>query len=83
MHGTAWDERRVRGNTAMAFLTLGILSGATSLSVFGFGARVVWWREQASGVKPASYFLAATAVNLVGEWPGWGAPGPPRARGRL
>jgi hypothetical protein len=68
MHGPAGDEWKVRGNAAMAFLTLGVLSGATALPLFGFAARVVWWREQERGVRSVSYFAAATAVNLVGEW---------------
>lgn len=50
----------------MVFLSLGVLSGATALSVFGFSARLTWWREQERGVKPHSYFLAATVINLFG-----------------
>ena len=30
MHGTAWAETDVRGHTAMLFLSLGVISGATS-----------------------------------------------------
>ena len=66
MHGTAWAETDVRGHTAMLFLSLGVISGATSLSTFGFSARVVWWRERERGVNPLSYFLASTAVQLLG-----------------
>ena len=66
MHGTAWAESDVRGHTAMLFLSLGVISGATSLTVFGFSARVVWWRERERGVNPLSYFLASTAVQLLG-----------------
>lgn len=65
MHGTGADEWEVRGNAAICFLTLGILSGATSLSLFG-SARVVWWREQERGVRSMSYFLAATCTQAVG-----------------
>lgn len=50
----------------MVFLALGVLSGATALSVFGFSARLTWWREQERGVKPHSYFLASTVINLFG-----------------
>lgn len=50
----------------MVFLALGVLSGATALSVFGFSARLTWWREQERGIKPHSYFLASTIVNLFG-----------------
>ena len=55
----------------MVFLSLGVLSGATSLSVFGFSARLTWWREQERGVKPLSYFLASSAINLVGACRVW------------
>lgn len=68
MHGSGTDEWGVRGNAAVCFLTLGILSGATSLSLFGFGARVIWWREQERGIKSLSYFLAATCIQAVGAW---------------
>lgn len=68
MHGAGADEWEVRGNAAICFLTLGILSGATSLSLFG-GARVVWWRERERGVRSLSYFLAATCTQAVGGWP--------------
>ncbi|KAL4458314.1 hypothetical protein ABPG75_013179 [Micractinium tetrahymenae] len=64
MHGTGADEWQVRGNAAICFLTLGILSGATSLSLFG-SARVVWWREQERGIRSLSYFLAATFTQAV------------------
>ena len=67
MQGPGGNETKVRGNAALAFLALGLLSGATSLPLFGFSARVVWWREQERGVRPLSYFLAATVVSLVGE----------------
>lgn len=50
----------------MVFLSLGVLSGATALSVFGFSARLTWWREQERGVKPHAYFLASTVINLFG-----------------
>lgn len=64
MHGTGADEWQVRGNAAICFLTLGILSGATSLALFG-STRVVWWREQERGVRSLSYFLAATCTQAV------------------
>ncbi|PRW59962.1 white-brown complex 30 [Chlorella sorokiniana] len=64
MHGSDGDEWTARGHIAMVFLSLGVLSGATALSVFGFSARLTWWREQERGVKPHSYFLASTVVNL-------------------
>lgn len=66
MHGSGGDEMQLRGHTGMIFLTLGVLSGATSLGVFGFSSRLTWWREQERGVRPLSYFLAASTVNMVG-----------------
>lgn len=72
MQGPGGNEWNVRGNTALAFLALGLLSGATALPLFGFSARVVWWREQERGVKPFSYFLAASVVGLIGAQPGPG-----------
>lgn len=79
MHGSGGDEWVARGRTGMVFLTLGVLCGATALSVFGFAARLVWWRERERGIRAPSYFLAATTVNLVGECAvccvGWGGAG--------
>ena len=64
MHGTASTEWDVRGHAALVVLTLGILAAASSLSVFGRD-RLVWWREQAAGVRAPSYFVAHTATNLI------------------
>lgn len=68
MQGSAVDEMKVRGNAMLAFLALGLLSGATSLPLFGFTARIVWWREQERGVNSLSYYLASTMVSMIGEW---------------
>ena len=64
MHGTDSVPTDVRGQSCVILLTLGILSAATSLSVFG-RERLIFWRETASGVAVLPYFLANTAVNLV------------------
>ena len=64
MHGTGSAPNDVRGQTALVMLTLGIISATTSLTVFGRD-KIVFWREQASGVAVLPYFLANTAVNLV------------------
>ena len=49
MHGTAGKEWDLRGHVALIMLTLGIISAATALPVFGRD-RVVFWREKSAGV---------------------------------
>ena len=64
MHGTGSGPNDIRGHTALVMLTVGIISATTSLSVFGRD-RLVFWRENASGVAVLPYFLANTALNLL------------------
>jgi len=64
MHGTGSGPNDIRGHTALVMLTLGIISATTSLSVFGRD-KLVFWREEASGVAVLPYFLSNTFVNLI------------------
>jgi ABC-type multidrug transport system ATPase subunit len=64
MHGTGSVATDVRGQCTLTLLTLGILSASTSLSVFGKD-KLVFWRENASGVAVLPYFLANTILNLI------------------
>lgn len=64
IHGTGWGISDIQGHEALVMLTLGVLSAATSLSVFGKD-RLVFSRERSSGIGVLPYFLANTALNLI------------------
>ncbi|KAL4536815.1 hypothetical protein Ndes2526A_g06320 [Nannochloris sp. 'desiccata'] len=64
MHGTGSVATDVRGQCTLVLLTLGILSASTSLTVFGKD-KLIFWRENASGVAVLPYFLANTILNLI------------------
>ncbi|GAB4822174.1 hypothetical protein N2152v2_009220 [Parachlorella kessleri] len=64
MHGSHSGPWEMRGYTAQVMLTLGTLAAAAALSVFGKD-RVVFGREQASGIRPLPYFLAHSVIQLI------------------
>ncbi|KAK9803611.1 hypothetical protein WJX72_004863 [[Myrmecia] bisecta] len=63
-HGTAWTLERVRGNSVMAMMTLGVIAAASSLQVFGKD-RLVFWRESASGLRTPAYFFSAITLHMI------------------
>ncbi|GFR49862.1 hypothetical protein Agub_g11964 [Astrephomene gubernaculifera] len=64
VHGTHWGLSSVPSNAVMCMVCLGVLSCVTHLRTFSHN-RVLLWRESASGMSVAAYYLAQNVIDQL------------------